>query len=308
MTQTHVPEPTRARILSGTEASAGPWLRLIPDRVALRLSDSEFTILTRMRHGLPVTTHEAACQHCNAGEDGKCGEILDPDGIHATTCRTGPTRYRGHDAATQALGKIGKDAGAEVHKELAIPELHQHKVNGTWQFTQTLTEADIQRAEKAREARMDLVIWHSSMPGLTLVDATIRNPLSRKYLHEAATTPGHALQDAQKDKRRRYGFNTPVLCAGVELYGLLSPDMRTVLHTLDEIHANTHPECKRSRYAHWAADLQTAVARATARNIATANNGRGGCPFGSPRQHRHPVHRHRRVPPYPPRPVSGPAV
>ena len=68
---------------------------------------------------------------------------------------------------------------------------------------------------------------------------------------------------------RRYGKNSGVICAAMEVFGRLGSGTRDVLHLLDSIHAFVHPGA-RSHFGIMAAELQTAVARATARNIVTA--------------------------------------
>ena len=116
---------------------------------------------------------------------------------------------------------------------------------------------------------MDLVVWHSSYPETARIDFTARNPQAARYLPHAADTAGHAIHEAEREKTRRYGKNSGVICAAMEVFGRLGSGTRDVLHLLDSIHAFVHPGT-RSKFGLMAAELQTAVARATVRNIVTA--------------------------------------
>ena len=134
-----------------------------------------------------------------------------------------------------------------------------------------------------------MVLWLTQMPTEILVDVTLRNPLAPKYLHRAATRTHHAIEEATRDKERRYGPITPVVAAAAETYGALSQEMMNLLHALDNAADALAPNTqRRPKLLQWAFRLQTAIARAVARNVHTST-------AGGPTQHDH--HSHHTDPP-----------
>ena len=54
-------------------------------------------------------------------------------------------------------------------------------------------------------------------PVEVLVDVTVRNPLAHRYISHAPTHHGYALQEAKREKMRRYGAASSVSCAAIEV-------------------------------------------------------------------------------------------
>ena len=153
-----------------------------------------------------------------------------------------------------------------------MPRLHQSKIDTTWYYTHSLDPTVARTATKTREARMDMVLWHYSQPGTLMVDITVRNPLAERYLHKARRSAGYAIAEAEREKRTRYGASSNVVCACIETFGRLGQGVRDVLNWIDAVHLFEHTDAH-TKYARWAADLQSAIGRAVARNVHTAHEG-----------------------------------
>ena len=204
-------EADAARILSCADATAAPWCHVIPDTPDVRLDDDEFVVSVRYRLGLSVHPRGAQCHNVNKDHPGKhtgqsppCGKVLDAAGFHASSCETGPTRYRPHTAVRDALITAARDASAEVDAEVVVPRLHQTKLDDQWHFTHALQIMPPQAAE-SREARLDLSLWSAASPAEMLVDVTVRNPIANRYLSHSSTQAGYTLREAKREKLRRYG-------------------------------------------------------------------------------------------------------
>ena len=171
---------------------------------------------------------------------------------------------------------VAKEAKAEVAMEPVIPSLHQTRVGKDWVLSSKVIHTARPTSPaipEEREARLDLAIWTPAMAGEMLVDVTVRNPLAARYVHRAASKPGHALEEAARDKRRRYGDSAPVMCAGIETYGRTSEGLRNLVHLLDYAADAVSPDrMRRSKYQQWMYRIQIAMSRAVARNVLTAHD------------------------------------
>ena len=194
-----------------------------------------------------MTVHPKAAQCHNTNKANEtqpdatqCGAALDRMGLHASACETGPTRYRPHTAVRDAMVSVVEDACAEVESEIVVPKLHHTKVGDKWHFTSAIPQPCNSQAE-TREAKLDLSVWSAASPVEIPVDITVRNPIAHRYLAQAAHTPGHAVNEAKKEKLRRYGAASSVACAGIETYGRMHTDFHNLLHHLDQVASAISP-------------------------------------------------------------------
>jgi hypothetical protein len=149
---------------------SGIWLRIIPHRQALRMSNLHFSIAFRLRLSLvPIKPPSAPC----AG----CGALLSTDPLHALHCPTG-SEYstQRHDATNQSLASIARILGASATIE-----------------PRTIVYSD------DRHPDCSLILGAIER----LVDVTIPSPLAPSYSRIAAKVLGVA-KAAEARKVSRY--------------------------------------------------------------------------------------------------------
>ena len=184
------------------------------------MTDSHLRTAYRRRLALKPTP---PCRQCsgtcrNVSAKGVvCGEALDEEGQHATTCEFGGALVRRHDAACVRLGKrVAADLGANVHFEQHIVELDRRNAEG-----------------KTTEARLDVIVSYGGrrwLLDLAIVSA-YSNAVDEALELAASRRDGAAAQRAEDGKRRRYP-GTEVVPIIFEAHGRLGETGLAWLHRM----------------------------------------------------------------------------
>ena len=183
-------------------------------------------------------------------------------------------KYRTRNAVANVVGKIAKQAGAEVRAEVVAPALLQGRPGGPKSPWKLIRPEEWHPNMEVKEARMDLVVWSAKWPAALQVDVSSRCPAAQRYLPKAGSTPGTANQAAEREKRNRYKSDT-VTCVAVETWGRFSEGMIGLLEALDKEAADrvghATAAARGSRARRWAGQVHVALMRAVAQAIRASN-------------------------------------
>ena len=162
-------EIARLNSLSIKNSHAGDWLNVVPNPgLNLLLQPAEFVAALRYRLGQPVFGADGPCP--------ACGRPSDRLGDHALNCAWQGERIARHNSLRDAIH------GTAVAASLAPTKEGRFLLPG-------------QGGKPA-----DILVPHWTGGKDTAYDVTVINPLQSAEVSGAATTPGHALNTAQKRK------------------------------------------------------------------------------------------------------------
>ena len=153
----------RALALSTALPHAGDWLNGVPSAaLGLRLQDREFRSCLRYWLGVPLHSAPYSCPECRA--------TADEFGDHQVGCGGNGDRISRHNTVRDVLYSAAQSAALAPTREAigVVPNSH------------------------SRPADILLPTWRHGRP--TALDVHIISPLQQSTVHEAASTPGHALE------------------------------------------------------------------------------------------------------------------
>jgi len=185
-----------ARMRACSQARAGSWLTVFPNRVlGTYLSNHEFSVLLRFRLGMAVypTSDPLYCRLCHS----QCDNM----GVHSTQCETGGDRTARHDRLRDTILTLIRSSGLSTSRE--PPGLLQ-----------------------GLEKPADIFVWRDSTP--TALDVTVRSPLQKTLIKQAAEEGLVAARQGENVKNKKY--NEAIERAGLkflplafETFGGMSP-------------------------------------------------------------------------------------
>ena len=216
----------------------------MPDRREVTLPDPHWRIAFRMRLGMSVVPPGARCQ-LRRSDGALCLAQLDPGALHAHLCKIGPARLRPHRAVARVLGRVLRQAGANIDYERVLPHLQ------------------VPERESGQEPTLDVVATWPTLLEQHAVDVTIRCPGAARYGPVAEEAGGTATQ-AEGEKRDRYGAE--VMPLAFETWGRLGPSSCQALRVLAAA-ARTlavDPRDCRNTEAKWRLELEAALCFALA--------------------------------------------
>ena len=158
-------QSTRARALalSTSLPHAGDWLNGIPSAtLGLHLQDQSFRCCLRYWLGVPLHSSPYSCPECHS--------TADKFGDHQVGCGGNGDRIVRHNAIRDVLFSAAQSAALGPVREAS----------------------SMISNSQSRPADVLLPTWHHGRPAA--LDVHVISPLQDATLHEAATTPGHALQ------------------------------------------------------------------------------------------------------------------
>ena len=156
---------TRDRCLALSTAlpHAGDWLNCVPSStLGLHLQDKEFRSCLRYWLGVPLHSGSYSCPECHS--------LADPFGDHQVGCGGNGDRISRHNAVRDVLYSAAQSAALGPTREAA----------------------GLVAGSMSRPADLLLPTWHHGRPAA--LDVHIISPLQQQLVHEAAFTPGHALE------------------------------------------------------------------------------------------------------------------
>ncbi len=156
---------TRASALTNSTAlpHAGDWLNGVPSTtLGLHMQDREFRCCLRYWLGIPLHSYPHICPACHS--------TADEFGDHHVGCGGNGDRITRHNAIRDVLFSAAQSAALGPTREATglIPD------------------------SMSRPADILLPTWHGGRPAA--LDVHVISPLQQSIIHEAASTPGHALQ------------------------------------------------------------------------------------------------------------------
>ena len=155
----------RARALANSTSlpHAGDWLNGVPSAaLGLRLQDKEFRPCLRYWLGIPLHSAPYSCPECHS--------TADEFGDHQVGCGGNGDRIARHNAIRDVLFVAAQSAALAPSREASgvVPD------------------------SLSRPADILLPTWRHGRPAA--LDVHVISPLQQLTLHEAASTPGHALE------------------------------------------------------------------------------------------------------------------
>ena len=197
---------SRALALSSALPHAGDWLNGVPSpALSLHLLDREFRCCLRYWLGIPLYNSQYRCPECS-GQADKFGD-------HQVGCGGNSDRISRHNGIRDALFEAAQSAALSPTRE--APGLI----------------AD----SRSRPADILLPTWHRGRPAA--LDVHVISPLQSLTLHEAATTPGHALNIGVQRKIRAHlpdcrAAGVDFIPIVVETLGGLADDTTTTIREI----------------------------------------------------------------------------
>ena len=155
----------RARALVNLSAlpHAGDWLNGVPsDVLGLHMQDKEFSSCLKYWLGIPLHSTSHCCPACHS--------TADEYGDHQIGCGGNGDRITRHNAIRDVIFSAAQSAALGPSREAqgVIPE------------------------SLSRPADVFLPTWHGGKPAA--LDVHVISPLQQSLVHEAAYSPGHALE------------------------------------------------------------------------------------------------------------------
>ena len=196
---------TRARALAHSSAlpHASDWLNGVPSAaLGLHLQDQEFRCCLRYWLGVPLHSTSYSCPECRS--------TADAYGDHQVGCGGNGDRIARHNAICirDVLFSAARSAALAPTREAPSLVLDSH----------------------SRPADILLPTWSRGCPAA--LDVHVISPLQQLTLHEAASTPGHALQVGVR--RKLTSHLSACRSAGVETLGGLAEDTIFIIRFLGE--------------------------------------------------------------------------
>ena len=182
-------------------------------------------------------------------------------------CACGPLRNHRHDDISDLYAETASSAGALARREVFVAKLSGRK-----------------------EAWLDVWCYGMHEAPDVLLDITIRHPGAQRYAQKAAEQPGSAAEKAEGEKSDKYpaAAGRCVWPIAHETWGRLGHHAEAFLQMCAS--AATRREFRRGRLpgnnlARWRAQLDAALHRAVAMQLAVA---RSGMPGKKPHRSRRP--------------------
>ena len=248
-----IDSPSRALLLSQAGPLAGRTFTVLPTSTERDIDSAEFRVLLLRRLRLPIPLSTRRC---------RCGAQLDPWGDHRTACSNAGVLGRRGWPLERMAARVCREARARVATDVLLRDLNV-----------PLQRADGRRLEVIANG---LPLWNGAQ---VAVDTTLVSPVRRdgQPRGQAATVPGVALREAERDKARTY----PELTAGgrcrlqviaLEVGGRWSASARNFLRLLARARAREAPAGLRNatRQAftqRWGGMLAVAAQRALAASL-----------------------------------------
>ena len=161
----------RARLLSLTLPHNGDFLKVVPSKaLGLALDPLVFRVVTLYRLGLQIYPADASCP--------VCGKLSDRFGDHAVGCGGDFDRIGRHDRLRDAIFGAARAAALAPRREVAVT------------------------SSQSRPADIFLPSWSRGRPAA--LDVTVTSSLQRSSISGSASRAGHALQLAERRKRRTH--------------------------------------------------------------------------------------------------------
>ena len=208
----------RARALANSTSlpHAGDWLNGVPSAaLGLRLQDKEFLPCLRYWLGIPLHSAPYSCPECHS--------TADEFGDHQVGCGGNGDRIARHNAIRDVLFVAAQSAALAPSREASgvVPD------------------------SLSRPADILLPTWRHGRPAA--LDVHVIPPLQQLTLHEAASTPGHALEvgvqrklSAHLSACRDAGVDFPPIVAetlgGLGQYGRVRSTQTLIILGQDTIH------------------------------------------------------------------------
>ena len=198
-----MPPAARARLRGCGGPGAGAWLLAAPSAIAVRFSDLEFRVCSRLRLRIPLGLggQNSRCRNQRSGDPievdapgsgrGECSQQLDADGFHALTCRVGGLVIRRHHSLRDVFAWIGRAAGYNCATEVFEP---------AWTRARTNAQGEVE----VEQARLDNRFSGPPSDPLVYGDVVVTHPEGSAWLHAAADSDGAAAAGAADGKHRRY--------------------------------------------------------------------------------------------------------
>ena len=228
----------RARLLAAASKSSGAWLEAIPSAHFGTLLDGE-----SIRIGAALRVGANVCEPHPC----RCGETIDPKGLHPLSCRYSAGRAPRHAALNEVIKRALSGAG--------IPS--------------TLEPHGLNRGDGKRPDGVTLFPWRN---GRCLVwDVTCVDTFAEGHLTAGALQVGSAAEAAEEQKRREYAAISeshlfePI---AVETTGVFGP---TTLGLLKSIGKKISQESGDPRESTWLRQrVSVAILRGNATSIRTS--------------------------------------
>ena len=162
---------TRARLLAAAAPGSGAWLQAIPSAAYGMLLDSE-----SLRIGIGLRVGSVLCEPHRC----RCGQTVDPMGLHPLSCRFSAGRFPRHQALNDIIRRALVSSG--------VPS--------------TLEPPGLNRGDGKRPDGMTLFPFKR---GKCLVwDATVTDTYAASNIFDSATEVGSAALKAEENKRKKY--------------------------------------------------------------------------------------------------------
>jgi hypothetical protein len=285
----------QTRLLSASGTGNGAMFRSPTKMKTLHLDDYEFQICAALRLGHPVPGL-GICR--NRTQNGRmCG--ADADQFHPLSCKVGGGVAMLHTAVCMQLNRIFKTTGAQVKREVPIPEF-ANRITSAAPTVYDPDDADPRDQAHLAAAIMDVVAYLPTGEEF-LFDASVRNPLAKRYAVAAFSKFGFAADCGEQDKRQRYppAQGKKVEPCVIESFGRLGTHFLLVLdqavHLSAKYNSDLTGNC-RNQKDEWLIDLSATICKTIARNY---RNSIIGSQMGDP-----PVHTLFPAPPQDPHPLA----
>jgi hypothetical protein len=118
------------------------------------------------------------------------------------SCKVGGGVAMLHTAVCMQLSRIFKTTGAQVKREVPVPEF-ANLITSSSPPTYDPEDIDPQEQAHLADSIMDVVAYLPSGEEF-LFDASVRNPLAKRYALAAFSKFGFAADCGEHDKRQRY--------------------------------------------------------------------------------------------------------
>ena len=192
---------------------------------------------------------------------------------HAFTCKCGGGVVDMHGGVAHIVWEAMRAAGYRALREVVVPEWSVRRApvhNGR----------DLRSQLPFEEAVLDVVGWGAVHSSQCIVDTTVRHPLAKKYMPQAAHTDGYANLKAAEIKATRYPDRAGLhlTTASIESFGRLGKDFEALLNDLAAAanHKQRSRGLPKTRWLHkWKSSLSLVLARGTARSVSEALHGNG---------------------------------
>ena len=231
---------TQCRLASSAAPGASAWLIAMPDvSHHLWLGATEFKLLMRLRHGLPLRENQCVCPNCGTA-------MADEYGDHVTTCMTSGLRSRAH-----------YDLAAELCALMS--------------FGLMLPQREVTPFPGHTGKRLDIAARSGFQGKIGLIDVAVTHAL-----REDVVRPGEAATEYERVKVLEYGelvdprSQVLVPCV-VDSFGAWGTSARHFLRNAARHYATRHGEGKLGEatfYARLNGTLMRALAPALARLVA----------------------------------------